>query len=283
MDNSVKSRLAELGRLSLEGMFGDAVQAAAQDYSATPLGTAIFIKVVHDFYQVRATDEDGQIAQVAELFCRLLIVVYRDARKRDGAVADAFVNAFLKDYPGVQGSCLFSKWEALGRASLAFKAASRTNPVLAWEQAKGLVQAYNEFLNGLLGFLIIGWRCALGRPISPQVLGNPYGAKRNEFSQLTGGEDGAFYLICRLARPDLRNAIAHGSIWLETAAAKVKYTDRDRIHEMELIDLIGLAAVGSHLAQAYLVALAAIVLLVEGSSADVAQLPQHLVQLFNHR
>ncbi len=73
------------------------------------------------------------------------------------------------------------------------------------------------------------------------------GSKFNEFSQLTGGDEGAFYLIFRLANPDLRNAIAHENIWLDSETDIVKYSAGKGpkvTYEMSLIDFMGLATVG---------------------------------------
>jgi len=283
MDESLRRRLTELGRLSVEGRFGEEIRKAAEEYKDLPSDMRLFVRVVRDFYKPRSTEEDAQIAWAADLFCKLIIVVYRDAKKRDVDVANALAFSFLKDYPGVPNTSLFSKWDDLSKASLGLKAAAHTELVLVWEQAKNLVRAYNEFLGGLLGFLIIGWRCALGKTFSPNFLGNAYGAKVNEFAQLTSGDDGAFYLIFRLARPDLRNAIAHGTIWLDTESNKAKFTDRGQEHEIDLVDFLGLAAVGSHLGHAYLTAIAAIRVLEDGGATNVTQLPPELPQLFNHR
>jgi hypothetical protein len=283
MDETLHNRLHELSRLSLQGAFGAEAQMLAQEYAAVPEGMDIFIKVVHALYRPKATPEDAEVFRVVDLFCRLLIVVYRDARKQDADVAAALLNSLLQDYPGKPGTCLYSKWETLGRAAATFKMTRHDNQVVIWEQSKSLFQAYNEFLNGLLGFLIIGWRCALGRPINADVLNKKYRAKLNEFTQLTNGVDGAFGLICQLARPDVRNAIAHGDIWHDTTTGKIRYTHRDQPQEMDLFEFLGCATVGSHLPQAYLSALAAIVVLEEGSGSDVARLPPHLIQLYHHQ
>lgn len=282
MDENLKRRLMQFGKMSAEGGFGAAVQAASAEYRDIPLGMDVMVKLINDFYVPKKTTEDATMANIANLFCAMLIVIYRDSKKHDPTVAMAIANSFLQDYAGVPGSCLFSRWDTLARASLAFKVSIRTEAVLVWEQAKNVFQAYNEFLNGLLGYMILGWRCALGKPISPNVINSPYGAKLNEFSQLTDGEDGAFYLIFRLAKPGIRNAIAHGSIWLDNETGQVTFEDRAKSGTIDITDFVGLATIGSHLAQAYLVAIATIVVLEDGSKADIAKIPAHLVQLFGH-
>lgn len=286
MDEELKRRLTQIGRMSASGKLGEDIQTSAQEYQLTPDGMPVFLKIIDDFYQRKETDGDKQIQQIADLFSQLIIVVYRDSKQKDAKVAKSIVNSFIKDFPDVEGSCLFSRWDSLAKAALAFKAVSKTNPLLVWQQAKDVVLAYNEFLNVLLGFLIVGWRCALGKRYSTNVFNNAYGSKLNEFSQLTGGEDGAFYLICRLGKPHLRNAIAHGSVWLDTDEDKVKFEDGRETktsYEMDLVEFVGLAAIGSHLPQAYLAATASIVVLEEGNAAEIAQIPTHLTKMFRHR
>lgn len=283
MDTVIRERLMDMSRLALEGRFGEDAQASAKEYQAIPASMQIFLKVVQDFYTPCTTEEDHLLFQSVELFCRLIIVVYRDASKHDAVVAQALLFSFLQDYPNMPNTNLYSKWENLIKASMAFKSASRTDMILAWEQTRNLVQAYNEFLNGLIGFLLIGWRAALQKSFSPNTLRNHYGSKVKEFMDLTGGENGAFYLVGRISRPDLRNAIAHGSIWLEDKTAKVKYINEQGDTEtIDLVDFVGFAAVGSHVGRAYLAAIASIIILTEGSNMDIQQLPSHLTQLFRH-
>jgi hypothetical protein len=283
MDQVIRERLMEMSRLALEGKFGEDAQIAAREYQSVPSDMMVFVKVVQDFYTPRKTEEDNLLFQSVELFCRLIIVVYRDANKHDRGVAEALLYSFLKDYPGIANTNLYSRWESLIRATRAFKSASQTDMILAWEQTRNLVQAYNEFLNGLIGYLLINWRAVLQRNYSANTLRNNYGSKVREFMDLTGGEDGAFYLIGRIAKPDLRNAIAHGSIWLESQHAMVKYNDEQgNTNEISLVDFVGFAAVGSHIGQAYLAAIAAIIILTEGDPLYSQQIPHHIVQLFQH-
>lgn len=283
LNEELKRRLSQLYRMSKEGIFGEVVKEATSEYEELSIsGIDIFLKVVADFYKPTKTEEDRMMFKMADLFCQLIIVVYREAKKQDVIVAKAFLNSFIKDFPGAQGSCVYPQWESLARASYAFKAA-KNDQLLAWQQALKLVQANNEFLNVLLGYLIVVWRCASGKKFSPNVFNNPYGSKLNDFSQLTNGDNGIFYLIFRLAKPNLRNAIAHEDIWLDYNSNKVRFTDgkEQKIsYEMDLIEFLSLAAVGSHLGQAYIAAISAILVLEEGSPAHLIQLPIHLVGVF---
>jgi hypothetical protein len=284
MNSELKKRLLQLHTQSEAGMFGSKAQAAASEYkNLQDKGMQVFLKLVEDFYSVpKETEEDQMIANLSDLFCQLIIVVYREAKKQDEEIALAFANSFIKDFPNVQGSCLYSQWEALAKASFAFKS-SAPNSLLIWQQSLKLTQAYNEFLNALLGYFLIAWRCALGKSYPVNVLNNTFGSKLNEFSQLTGGDDGAFYLIFRLANPNLRNAIAHEDIWLDSETDIVKYSAGKGLketYEMNLVEFMGLATVGSHLGQAYIVAIATIIILEDGSQQDIMQLPKHLIKVF---
>jgi hypothetical protein len=215
----------------------------------------------------------------------LIIVLYREAKKKDTEVAQAIVNSFIEDFPNTENTCVFPQWESLAKASLAFKAAKNAEPVVVWQQSTRLFQAYNEFLSAFLGFFIIGWRCALSKDFSTNVLHNSYGSKLNEFDQLTGGEYGPFYLILRLAKPNLRNAIAHENVWFDRDSNIVRFTHgrrRETTEEMPLVEFMGLAALGSLIAQYYLAAITAIVILEDGKKSDIEQLPAHLIRVFIH-
>jgi hypothetical protein len=287
VEEELRRRLTQIHRMSVDGKLGVEIQRSAQEYQQLSDGMSVFLKIIRDFYQQRETEGDRRIHQIADLFSQLIIVVYRDCKQKDANITQSIIDSFIKDFPGIEGTCLFSRWDSLGKAALAYKAAVQTKDAnLVWQQAKDVVLAYNEFLNGLLGFLLVGWRCALGKHYSINTFNNAYGAKLNEFSQLTGGENGAFYLICRLGRPHLRNAIAHRDIWLDTDENKVRYKDGRKTktdYEMGLEKFVHLATIGTHLPQAYLVAIASIVILEEGSAVEKDQIPSHLIKMFGHR
>lgn len=100
---------------------------------------------------------------------------------------------------------------------------------------------------------------------------------------VTGGEDGPFYLISRIARPSIRNAIAHGAAWLDSDAAKVRYSDgraQRRKADVDLLEFGALAMTGSHLAEPYLAALGTIAVMEDGSDLARQLLPAHLAMVF---
>jgi len=121
--------------------------------------------------------------------------------------------------------------------------------------------------------------------VNIQVFNATYANKISQFSSLTGGEDGPFYLFCRFARPRIRNAIAHETIWLDSDAAKVRFVEGRNPKfesEMELVEFTALASTGSHLAHAYLAAISVITIMEEGTDFAKNLMPPELVRVFTH-
>lgn len=275
--------LAQFEQLAADGDFGLAAEAAVGAYAQLPNDVARAVKYVVELYE---GTEEPKGRQARDLVAQLLLVTYREAKGKDEAVASNFANAFIDDYPGTTGTSLLAKWISLAEAALGFKSvgAKPNNRSLLWQQSSRLVQMTNEFLDGLLGLLIVAWRCGLGKTVNRNVLTNAYGSKLDEFESLTGGEDGPFYLLFRIADPPLRNGIAHGTAWLDRDAQEVRYTAGRQVrqrHSLELTRFMEMAYCGSYLAQAYLAALATIVVL-EGDNVEAASLlPHHLVRVMN--
>jgi hypothetical protein len=282
MKQSRKQLLEQFSHMAEDGAFGDEIKASQAEYASLPKGIAIFLKVIHDYRQ--KTIENQEFAEIREMFLKLIIVAYREAKRVDSDIALSIINSFIDDYPGVQESCLLPKWCSLSNACLAFREVAKSeNKLLVWQQACKQFQAYNEFLNGLLPYLIILWRTANSKSVNTSVFSVAYSNKINQFKDLTGGDDGAFYLIFRLAQPKLRNAIAHETIWLDSNANKVRYVDGKPPveHEIDLVNFMALCSIGSHLVQTYLAALAVIVVMENGTQEAQSLLPQDLVDLFS--
>ena len=282
MDKKLERRLAQLAQMTRDGTFGEKAQQASVEWdTSSPQGIAVFQKIVSDFYLVERSKDDEPLYTIANRFCQLLIVAYRNAKKQDKFVANEYVRSFVRDFDAVEGSCLYPQWEGLVKASFALKQVGG-NKLLVERQAFELYRAFNEFLNATLPYLIVAWRTALGKTYSPKIFSQTYAAKLNEFRQLTNGNDGAFYIIFRLANPKLRNAIAHSDVWIDEDDGKVKYTDgKDQKipYEISLVDFMAHLAAGSHLAQSYLAAMSVIAISESGSSMDVVKLPTHIVKL----
>lgn len=283
MKSSYQALLSRIEGLARDGQLGSEAQGTWEEYSSLPNDAARSVTFVHDFF---GADVDEELRMPRSLLCQLLLVAYRDAKKRDSRLARDFAFAFIQDFPGASGSALLPRWSSLADASLAFQRVTSSGDVLLlWQQSSRLVLAVNEFLDGLIGFLIVAWRCALGKTVNPNVLGNAYGSKIDEFALLTGGDDGAFYLLLRLADADLRNGLAHGSAWLDSVESKVRYAtgkQQKTEHEMGLVEFMSVAALGSHLGSAYVAALATISVFEGGPHAAVELLPPLLVELLEN-
>lgn len=286
MKDSHKRLLQQAAEMAEEGKYGESIKAARKEYDQLPVGIATLLKCVVDAYgKKEGINED--IAKMRDLFTQLIIATYRDAVPVDQQVALSLVHSFIDDYPGVSESCLAPQFCSLLEAAIAFRElAGSTNRVLMWQQMSRLVLAYNEFLNALLGFMIPCLRCAQGQQPDPRIFSVPYSSRVNQINSLTGGEAGAFYLITRLAKPRIRNAIAHGTIWLDSEAAKVRYTEGNRQrreYESDLMEFGWLALSGSHLSEPYLAAIGTIAVMEDGSDLAKSLLPEHLVRVFNFK
>ena len=66
-------------------------------------------------------------SQIRNLSCQLLIVAYREAKKRDPEIAQSLVNSFTTDYPNVPESTLLPRWCSLAQASLAMREVAQSH------------------------------------------------------------------------------------------------------------------------------------------------------------
>ncbi len=268
-----------------DGAFRDQIAKSRSEYEQLPNGISIMLKTVSDFHEGLSSG-CTEIAKIRQLACQSLIVAYREANRKDPDIAAHFVNSFVQDYPGVPESSLLPRWTSLVNACLAFRELAHSrNRLLVWQQSLKLVQAYNEYLNGLFGYIIILWRTNLGKPVKPNVLNTNYGNKINQLRELTDGDNGIFYFYLRIAQPDIRNAIAHESIWLDSVANIVRYNHGNQNKyesQIDLVEFMAYAQSGSHIAQPYLVAISVIVIMECGSDIAKSLLPESYHQIFSH-
>lgn len=283
MEERHKQLLRQCAEMAEEGKFGEEIQAARREYGELPVGVATLLKCVVEAYGPKSS-VTHEMLQLRDLFCQLLIATYRDAARSNSEVALALVHSLIQDFPGVSESCLLPQFCSLMQAALGSRdLAHSTNRLLVWQQMSRLFLAYNEFLNALLSFVIPCVICARGKSPDVAVFSQPYGAKLQQLTTLTGGENGAFYLISRIARPHIRNAIAHGAAWLDSDAAKVRYSggrSQKQEGEIDLLEFGALAMAGSHLGEPYLAAIGTIAVMEDGSDLAKALLPPHLVRVF---
>lgn len=275
------------------GDYGAQVQTSAVAYAQLPSDLARALVCANEIYAdnlegFRAVDPElaDSIVEIRDRFIQLFLVIYRDAKKKNPGIALEFANAFHRDLPGAQGSALLPKWKTLADACHAFRQTAQSgSSVLVWQQSKALLLAWHEFLDGLLGPMIYAWRTALGKKASIGIVGQTYGVKANEFRDLTGGDDGRFYIIHRLTDPVLRNGLAHGSAWLDEGTNVVHYTNgkQDKVeHSIAFLDFMAHAMIASRLCQAYCAALGVVVVAECDCPQAQSSLPEHLVRLLKH-
>lgn len=284
MKNSHKNLLKQLSEMVANCKFSRDIRESQAVYSTLLSDEYILIRTIIDFVE-ETVKHSSEIASFRNLICQLFIVAYRESRRKDHLVAEAFFNSFTEDYPGVAESCLLPRLVSLVNSSLAMREVAHTeNRLLIWQQVAKQFQAASEFLNGLFPYLIIMWRTANNKSYKTSVFNQPFRQLVNQFSNLTGGEDGPFYLLILISRPEIRNAIAHETIWLDSENGKVRYVDgRDNKQEYEIdfIEYIAIASISSHLASTYLAALAVIGIMEFGSNFAKSLVPITLVNVFN--
>jgi len=286
MKNTHQRLIQQFSQLASEGMFSQSIKASQQQYDQLkPLGGVnVLVQVAREFQEV--TEHHVQeIGEIRSLICKLLIVIYREAKRQDPSIALTFVHSFIQDYPSIPKSSLLPRWVSLTQSSLATREISHSqNQLLTWQIYKQQFQSYNEFLNGLLSYLIILWRTSLSKRVNLNVFDSNYANKVDDFNALTGGENGAFYIFSRLARPRIRNAIAHESIWLDSEAGKVCFIEgrgNNKVEsEIDFTEFVALAGIGSHFSHAYIAAISVIAVMEDGSDSAKSLLPLQLIQVF---
>lgn len=283
MNDTTRRRTELLHELTLEGYFGEKARLYAEGVADTTQGIPFALEMIRDLYSSTTTDEES-IHGIVDLVIQLLIITYRDAKRADPLVAMAFYTSLIQDYPNAPESCIYPTFETLVKSAYAHQdAISSKSPVAIEQTALKLVEAYNEFLNSLFGPMLACLRAARGKQISRNLFKKRYAERVAELGELTGGENGAYYIFGRIAKPLIRNSVAHGTVWFDRPKEVFRFPDNKGVlQEVGLVELMGLALVGSRLAHAYVIAICVIQVMEEGSAADIAQLPKHLVHAFRH-
>lgn len=283
MKESHESLLKQFLEIAKGGKFGEKIKEKSEKIEKIGSGIELLLWNVANFYKEMDKTDDENIKRAQSIIYQTIIVAYREANRNNPEVATALVNSFTSDYPNIPNTCLLPKWHSLASASLSFKEVHDLNPLVSWEASKQLFQAYNEFLNGLLGYLLLCWRARQGRDINTDVLTQNYAQKLTQFKDVSDGEDGIFYLIFRIAKPRIRNACAHGEIWLDSNKGVVRYNDHVEEEEKDvpIEDFLIWNSMGSIISNSYLSALATIAILEEGSEEQKELIPEKTRDFFN--
>lgn len=286
MEERYRELLDQMVQMAEEGKFGDSIRSSRREYARLRGGIAVFVKCVLDAYAPKK-GTTSEILSLRDEFTRAILIAYRDSVDCSSKTAEALIQSIIRDYPGVPGSCLLPQFNTLAQAALGFReVAYSSNRTVLWQQMSGSFLSYNEFLNALLGFLLPCIECSYGKAPDKRVFSLSYGAKLKRLRDATGGTDETSSLIFRLARPKIRNGLAHGTAWLNSAKARVYYTDvrsGGRKQSISLADFGALALVGSHLAEPYLAGIGAVVVIEEGTDFARSLLPKHLLEEYRRR
>ncbi|WP_027483202.1 hypothetical protein [Deinococcus pimensis] len=249
---------------------------------------AQMLQFVWDMYDVEP--ELPELRGALDQFVQMILVTYRETKPRNPDIASALAHSFMTDFPGTEGSRLLSRWSGLAEASYAVKAVAHSgNSNLIFTASKTAMQAMTEFLSGLLGFMVVCWQVNKGKFWSPTIFHKTLNEKLEVFEKLTGGNDGAFYLLFRLIDRRMRNAIAHGDIHLDRERGEVVFGEMiakkstRKEHRVPVVELMGRVMLASYLCQAYFVALCVIALYESGNSVERLQLPEHLLKVMASR
>lgn len=284
MNKRYQQILRQISEMARDGTFGDEAQQQSKNYVNIQDGIPTLLYFLNDFYE-QTLNEDELIADARLIFLQGLVVLYRESQRANPEIAQAYIASLLMDYPGTHASALLNQWNALAHASLGFKSIARSeNALILWDQSQKLFQAYNEFLNGLLPFLIISWNCIRKNEIELNIFKMSYALKAKKFSEITQGENGPFYLFHRIMKPRIRNAIAHSSISYDREHSAIHYVNgvkQKTEYEISLIEFMGLVTLGSHLGTAYIAALSAGIVWEVGTDKEKQSLPPHLFKFLN--
>ena len=236
---------------------------------------------------------EGLIEEIIPLkieFARLVVFIYREARRQKPMVARTIWESWLVDFPGTEGTRVLRQWGALMRASKAAQqVALSENEILILQTGIEMHRAFNEFISGLLGFLIAGLQVAAGENVNRKVFGWSYAKRLNEYRRYIKRypHERSLDLIDQVVRKPFRNAVAHSDVEHRKDLGLLLFSVKEngqQIHlEMDVLEFTALVAVYSHLHQAYLAAITILATFEGGTPNDLAVIPQEFKTMLSIR
>jgi len=272
-------RFIQLGEQIQDGLYGpDAIKDAETYSNISNSRIEPFLKNINDFY----SKEINPIFRPYPLaLIEIILTLFFKNNSKDQDLSDCFALIFQKNIEGTKKTCIKDKYINMLDAGHASKQSLKTgNPLIIWELAKSSFLAYNEFLNVLIGTILINYRFAIGKKYKFSSLDNPYGNKVNELIELNPEGD-CYKFLFELLQPEIRNAIGHQTIWFDKSKGIVTYlNDKTGLNEtLSIEDFIQLDAKASYLAEAYLVSISTIAVFSIGTPEDKTRLPKELFLL----
>jgi len=280
MDDQIKKRLEEISRQTSRGNYGLQAKNMAEEYRNLKADEPkTFLKSITDYFEKRK-DIDKELLPLIDDIFESLLRIYIRAHKKNPEIAEYYVSSFLANIPGTENTALFHKSSGLINASLAFSnILGSKSPITLWEVAIKLSLSYNEFLNGLLGILILLIKCDLDLNCSVSQLKSTYGSKVHEFSRLLEEYNLPNQAFKQFANANLRNAIAHEKIWLDSDEAVVHYSNKDTPYTMGLADFLELNTYATYFGDIYLTTLNVIALFMTGAKEEKSKIPTKLIKI----
>ena len=277
MEKRYKDLIKQISQISEDGIFGTNVKAELDKYSNIADEFSVLLFVLDDFHK-QGNLVEKELSVFRDYFFQTFIVLYRETTKYNPEIAEAFAHSFIQDFGDVSQSTLFSRWYSLTKASIAYKEAIRSNDFLCiWEQALRTFLAYNEFLDGLIGYLTISWQCTIKTDYDDRIFQLTYKDKADKLFKLTNGETGAFYMFHRIIKPVIKEAIEKGNVRIEKGSGKIHYNNEMPASSIDIQDFLTLNLIGTHLGSCYLAAISAITVWRSGKKE---LLSDNLVKLF---
>ena len=269
-------RLIQIGKQTQEGVYGNKALEDAIDYiNLKGNSVETFLKSINDFY---SKDINPIFRPYPLALVKIILSLFFKNMDKNPELSHYFMLIFQKDIEGAKNTCIKDKYLNMLDAGHAFKQAISTkNPLIIWELTKNNFLAYNEFLNILVGVILINYRFSIGKTYKINTLRNNYGNKVNELIKLNPPDE-SYKFLFELMRPDIRNAIGHQTIWFNKEDNIVTYLN-DKTGDNEIIsieDFILLNSKASYLGEAYLVALGTIGIFTIGKPIDKTRLPKEL-------
>ena len=272
MDNDTKMYLQQLKR-SLQNIPAEGVEF--EEYVGTPEST------IENFMN----DKGGlpHLRNLKEHFVTLITTVYGLTRRRSPQTARRLFSSWLEDYPGVPGSRVLSQWSSLVRAGHATRTVSTSEDEnLILQQLLEVHQAFNEFFNSLLPFLICSLEAAAARSHNVQCFRWNYFKKIKRYEELIKPyhRHRSLLFFREVTRHLFRNSIAHADVELRKDLGVIRFnvveSGNPTTVDIKTQTFVEMAALYSQLAHAYLTALAVIAVFEEGDQANFQRLPQRV-------
>lgn len=243
-----------------------------------------YLSIISEVYPATITENDA-LNEVGQKVCENILCIYRDTKKKDEKIANSLAESLVVDFPNTQNTNLLLRFSNLIQASKTFKAAVTTkNYDIIYSATKSCNLNSQEFLNGLLGYINICSKVALGRKFKAQSLTSSFNAKLEEYKAMQ-----LHYIMpifSNLADVEIRNAIAHGKHWHDRESNTLMYEGGRKvsgdIKSVSIDELFGKSIAGIQLAFGYLAAIATIQFLNTSIPEEFNLLPQNIRLLFQN-